>query len=235
VWGVLENEATRQPHRSPALLLVKSMRTAYSKKTLSLEAISLAPKTEEPPTRLLVALHGWGANARDLASLAPFFKLPDYQMVFPNAPFPHYQVPEGRAWYALEQEGYPGLPESRQILTDWLLSLEAATRIPLSQTVLAGFSQGGAMALDVGLSLPLAGLCSLSGYLHSSPQSCENAPPVLIVHGRQDAVVPRSLAQQAKQVLDALGVQLDYREFDMGHEISLEVLEAIQDFLARSS
>lgn len=152
-------------------------------------------------------------------------------MVFPNAPFPHYQVPGGRAWYALEQEGYPGLSDSQQLLSDWLLSLEAATGISLSQTVLAGFSQGGAMVLDVGLQLPLAGLCSLSGYLHSLPQSPENAAPVLIVHGRQDPVVPIALAQQAKQALEALSVPVDYHEFDMGHEISLEALEVVRGFI----
>ncbi|MDY7013808.1 MAG: alpha/beta hydrolase-fold protein [Cyanobacteriota bacterium] len=200
---------------------------------MSLEAISVTPKTDKQPTRLLVALHGWGANAQDLASLASYFELNDYQMVFPNAPFPHYQVPGGRAWYALEQEGYPGLPDSRQILTDWLLSLEATTQIPRSRTVLAGFSQGGAMALDVGLQLPVAQVCSLSGYLHFSPQRRENPPSVLLIHGRQDAVVPLSLAQQAQQNLEAVGVSTDYREFEMGHEISPEALEAFQAFLAQ--
>ncbi|MDY6783268.1 MAG: alpha/beta hydrolase [Cyanobacteriota bacterium] len=198
---------------------------------MSLEAISLKPKTGEPPTRLLVVLHGWGANAQDLAALASYFEPDNYQMIFPNAPFPHYQAPEGRAWYALEEQGYPGLSEGRQILSEWLLSLEGVTNIPLSRTVLAGFSQGGAMTLDVGLQLPFAKLCSMSGYLHYSPQHSENPPPVLLIHGRQDAVVPLSLAQQAKEQLESVGVSVDYREFEMGHEISLEALEVFQGFL----
>ena len=152
-------------------------------------------------------------------------------MVFPNAPFPHYQVPGGRAWYALEQQGYPGLPESRQILIDWLRSLEATTQIPLSRTVLAGFSQGGAMTLDVGLQLPVAKLCSLSGYLHSSPHRSENPPSTLLIHGRQDTIVPLSAARQAKQQLEAVGGSVDYQEFEMGHEISPEALEVFQAFL----
>ncbi len=201
------------------------------RKTLSLQAISLKPTSGYSPTHLLVGLHGWGANARDLASLAPMLQLPNYQMVFPDAPFPHPQAPGGKAWYALEKSDYFGLSESQQKLTDWLLSLEDQTGIPLSQTILAGFSQGGAMALDVGSSLPLAGICSLSGYLHSLPQGTENSPPTLIVHGKQDQVVPLKLAQQARDELNKLGVQVDYREFEMGHEIKPEVLTVISSFV----
>ena len=180
---------------------------------------------------MFVGLHGWGANAQDLASLASMLQLSDFQMIFPNAPFPHPQAPGGKAWYALERSDYAGLSESRQNLNDWLLSLEKETGIPLSQTVLAGFSQGGAMTLDVGLSLPLAGICSLSGYLHSSLQKGENNPPVLIVHGTQDQVVPLKLAQQARNELNKLGMKVDYREFDMGHEIQPEVLTVISSFI----
>ncbi|MGB3695775.1 MAG: alpha/beta hydrolase [Spirulinaceae cyanobacterium] len=203
----------------------------FRRKILSLQAIKLKPTSGKSPTHLLVGLHGWGANSRDLASLAPMLQLPDYQMVFPDAPFPHPQAPGGKAWYALEKSDYLGLPESRQKLRDWLLSLEALTGISLSQTILAGFSQGGAMALDVGLSLPLAGICSLSGYLHSPPQDGESNPPVLIVHGKQDQVVPLKLAQQARDELNKLGVQVDYREFEMGHEILPEVLTVISSFV----
>ena len=136
----------------------------------TLDAISIPPTSGEKPTNLLVVLHGWGANYQDLAPCAPMLDLPNFTYLFPNAPFAHPQVPGGRAWYALENKEYNGLAESRQLLRDWVLSLPDSTGVPLENTILAGFSQGGAMTLDIGLTLPLAGLCSLSGYLHYEPQ-----------------------------------------------------------------
>jgi phospholipase/carboxylesterase len=160
------------------------------------------------------------------------FDLPDYQFIFPNAPFFHPQVPGGRAWYALETDTYKGLSESRQMLLDWLLGLEEKTGVPLSRTILGGFSQGAAMVLDVGLNLPVAGLCSLSGFLHADPEpNSSTLPPILMVHGKYDPVVPLAAARQAKDELIALGAPVEYREFDMGHEITPPVLELIQQFV----
>ncbi|MFN4850213.1 alpha/beta hydrolase, partial [Microcystis sp.] len=163
-------------------------------------------------------LHGWGADAMDLAPLASMLDLADCQFLFPNAPFDHPQVPGGRAWYALETSDYQGLAASRQQLQDWIISLEATTGIPLERTFLTGFSQGGAMTLDVGLSLPLAGLGSLSGYLHGEPHP-QGPQNVLIVHGKQDPVVPIAAARQARDLLLGLGVNVEYHELNMGHEI----------------
>lgn len=198
---------------------------------MSLQFITVKPKTEKPPTGLIVALHGWGANAQDLASLAPFLNLPDYQFLFPNAPFPHPHAAEGRAWYDFQTK--QGLQESRQLLTDWLTDLEKTTGVPLSRTILAGFSQGGAMTLDVGLKLPLAGLVCLSGYLHPISPEVKNDqfPPVLIVHGRQDSIVPVSAAVKTRDTLSNLGVALQYQEFDMGHEVTPAVLSLMQSFV----
>ncbi len=185
-----------------------------------MQAITIPPATGQPPTGNIVLLHGWGASADDLASLAPLLNLPDCQFLCPDAPFPHYSVPGGKAWYSLETKDYQGLEESRQILTDWLISLETTTGIPLERTILSGFSQGGAMTLDVGVTLPFAGLVSLSGYLHSEPEPAgDDPPPVLIAHGRQDTVVPLRAAHQARDVLTALGVPVQYREFNTGHQI----------------
>ncbi|MBE9167941.1 alpha/beta hydrolase [Pleurocapsales cyanobacterium LEGE 06147] len=206
----------------------------------SIQAISVPPSQGEKPTHLLVALHGWGANAQDLVPFARMFNLPQFGFMFPNAPFAHPQVPGGRAWYALDSNEYRGLTQSRQLLLEWLQSLEKNTGVPLHRTFMAGFSQGGAMTLDVGLSLPLAGLCSLSGYLHAQPQARgerfalsvrERFPPVLIVHGRQDPVVPLQAAQQAREKLNALGINVKYREFNMGHEIQPPVLTLIEKFI----
>lgn len=209
-------------------------------KYLSLEFIQVPPTTGKVPKGLIVALHGWGANAEDLASLAPFLNLPDYQFLFPNAPFAHPYSPMGRAWYDLSAENmYKGLAESRQLLTDWLLSLESSTGVPLSRTVLSGFSQGGAMTLDVGLKLPLAGLVVMSGYLHpgavpDATSTTTASPPVLIMHGRYDQVVPLRAALKAKETLELLEIAVQYYEFDMGHEIQLPMLELIRNFVVNT-
>ncbi|NJM65387.1 MAG: alpha/beta hydrolase [Acaryochloris sp. RU_4_1] len=198
---------------------------------MSLSVITLAPTTGGSPAGLLVALHGWGSNAQDLASLAPYLNLPTYQFCFPNAPFPHPQVPEGLMWYDLGTQ--EGLPASRHALLDWLPALAQQTEVPLTRVILAGFSQGGAMTLDVGVRLPLAGLICLSGYLHPSvkPLLGEQTPPVLMVHGQQDPVVPLSAAQQADQALRTGGVSVEYHELPMAHEISPPVLVLIQTFV----
>lgn len=134
-------------------------------------------------------------------------------------------------WYDF-QEKRPGLVESRRLLNEWLQSLEKNTKVPLSRTVLAGFSQGAAITLDVGLSLPLAGLVALSGYLHPLTCSLKNhAPPVLIVHGRQDQVVPLWAAQSARNALVSAGATVHYQEFDMGHEIQPAVLALVRSFV----
>jgi phospholipase/carboxylesterase len=204
--------------------------------TMSLKFISIPPTTDRKPVALIVALHGWGANAQDLTALAPAFNLPDYQFVFPDAPFPHPQVTGGKAWYDLANKDAKGLIESRQLLRELLLSLESSTGVPLSRTILGGFSQGGAMTLDVGLTLPVAGLICLSGYLHSSisPVAGSALPPVLIVHGTQDTIVPVSAAVRSRDSLTAWGSQVQYREFNMGHEILPEVVDVMRSFVVET-
>ncbi|MFM6106866.1 MAG: alpha/beta hydrolase [Sphaerospermopsis kisseleviana] len=202
-----------------------------------LDFIRISPKTKQKPAALIVTLHGWGANAQDVESLSSYFNLPDCEFLFPNAPYPYPYSPVGRAWYDLRDENmYQGLPESRQLLIDWLQSLESMTGVPLSRTVLSGFSQGGAMTLDVGLTLPLAGLVVMSGYPHPQLANLQkgNFPPTLIMHGTQDQVVPLSAATKAKAVAEALGVVVEYHEFVMGHEINLEMLEVLRKFVIKT-
>ncbi|MGK7938563.1 MAG: alpha/beta hydrolase [Crocosphaera sp.] len=198
---------------------------------MSLDAISIKPQNSDPKN-LLVMLHGWGANAEDLAPLSSMLTLPDYQLLFPNAPFSHPEVPGGRAWYALETQEHQGIEESRQLLQDWLLSLEENTDIPLSRTILSGFSQGGAMSLDVGINLPLAGICSLSGYLQFQPQKLASPiPPILILHGKNDIIVPPIMAEKAKEELTAIDANVEYHTLNMGHEIPPMVLPIFQKFI----
>ena len=138
----------------------------------------------------------------------------------------------GKMWYDLESAKYEGLAESRQLLVEWLSSLEDETGVPLKRTILGGFSQGGAMSLDVGLTLPVAGIVSMSGFLHSKPQPlAKKVPPVLMSHGRQDPVVPLEAAKRSRDSLTAAGVDVRYQEFDMGHEIRLEVLALVRTFI----
>ncbi|MEM1172860.1 MAG: dienelactone hydrolase family protein [Cyanobacteria bacterium P01_H01_bin.35] len=195
-----------------------------------LNSIPISLKTE--PTSLFVALHGWGANCNDLTPLASNLNLPDYRFEFPDAPLTHPQVPGGKMWYDMSNQEFPGLVESRQMLIDWLISLESQTRVPLSKTILCGFSQGGAMAMDVGVTLPLAGLIILSGYLHSPVQpSVEKLPPILIVHGIEDPMVPIEQGRRSRDSFTNLGANIQYQEFDMGHEIRPETLKLMRNFV----
>lgn len=207
--------------------------TKYSSgdKSLSLKFISVPPANGQAPVGLVVCLHGFTGNSQQLAPFAPVLNLPEYQFLFPDAPYPHPYG--GRMWYNLQSRDYQGLTASREQLTDWLKSLESSTGVPLSRTILAGFSQGGAMTLDVGLTLPLAGLVCISGYLHSNLEltARKSFPPVLIVHGRQDQMVPLSSAQSARDNLTALGVAVKYQEFDMGHIIVPAVLAVMRTFV----
>ncbi len=201
-----------------------------------LEAISVMPN-DGNLDHLLVILHGWGANYEDFVPSAKILNLPGFGYLFPNAPFAHFQVPGGRAWYALERKEFTGLEQSRTKLINWLQSLESSTGVPLERTIMAGFSQGGAMTLDVGATLPLAAICSLSGYLHYQPQEREtvNSPPVLIIHGKQDPVVPLQAAQQARDELTKIGASVQYQEFNMGHEVQPAALQLLRQFIIQAS
>lgn len=203
---------------------------------MSIEAISIPPQNQKKPEYLVILLHGWGANYHDLASLAPMFNLPNYQFLFPNAPFNHPQVPGGRAWYSLDTNNYDGIEESCQLLFDWLSSLPQNTGIPMEKIFVGGFSQGGAMSLNIGLLLPVAGVFALSGYLQDEPQKqVESFPPVLICHGTLDPVVPLNLAQQAKDKLESVGVKVQYHEFNIAHEIIPEEINIVSKFFKENA
>jgi len=206
----------------------------------SLDAIIIPADSAQA---LLVLLHGWGANAQDVAALAQYIELPGFSFAFPNAPFTFPYSPMGRMWYDLpesysffsqpEFRQQPQVQTSRQALLDWLNSLESSTGIPLSRTILAGFSQGGAMTLEVGFSLPVAALLVLSGYAHAPLDLAAGLelPPILIVHGRVDQVVPLAAAQQVRDALIQAGAPVQYHEITMGHEIQPAVLKLMQSFI----
>jgi phospholipase/carboxylesterase len=200
--------------------------------------IIFVPAQTGNPIGMIVLLHGWGANNEDLGDLVPYFNLPEYQFLFPNGIFDHEYSDAGKMWYSFTGAGQltdlsrSQRSTSSQTLTEWVLSLPDSTGIPLDRTWIAGFSQGGAMTLDIGLELPVAGLIVMSGYLHPDrPQPAQKSPPVLIVHGRQDDVVPISAARTGRDTLMKWGIEVQSQEFDMGHSIVPEVLDVVRNFV----
>jgi phospholipase/carboxylesterase len=207
---------------------------------MELQIITI-PATVTPKQGAIVVLHGWGANAEDAAQFAGVLKTPDWDRLMPDGPFQHPYSDLGRMWYGLDS--MPGfdadlsnqadLVQSRSLLQAWLTQLPKTTGVPLERTILGGFSQGGAMTIDVGLTLPLAGLMVLSGYLHKSLAGfSQPTMPILQVHGQQDRVVPISVARKTRDALRQIGANVDYQEHGgMGHEISMTVLEQMQAFI----
>jgi phospholipase/carboxylesterase len=214
-------------------LLTLSQEGTDHKMDKSLEVLTIPSSSK--PQGVIVALHGWGANAEDLAGLAPVIDLPNYLMLFPQAPFDHPNADGGKMWYDFQNPNSTQLAESRSQLQAYLASL-AEMNIP---TFLLGFSQGGAMTLDIGLDpnleANLAGLISLSGYLHPNIPPTAIASPILIIHGTRDSVVPVIAAQSAKTTLTKLGAKVSYAEFPMGHEINDEAIALVRKFILENS
>ena len=214
---------------------------------MSLNAIAITPNTgsESASDRLLVLLHGWGANAQNVAGLIEAINMVaiPFKGLVPDAPFDHPMAPGGKQWYGFpanydfrrpyDFEQQSDLLESRKLLTGWMKSLPEKTGIPLEKTMMGGFSQGGAMTLDVGPQLPLAAMLVLSGYGHAPIAKCVTERPVLVIHGRQDPVVPLAKALDTKAQLEQQGLSVTYREFDMGHEVSLDALRVASQFCQR--
>ena len=210
---------------------------------MALKVIPIPAQTE-PAIGNVVVLHGWGANAPDAASFASAMQLTNINLFLPEGPFQHPYSTEGRMWYGLPDpidafsfaddiSTKPELQTSRQQLMAFIQSLPEQTGIPLARTILGGFSQGGAMTIDVGLDLPLAGLMSLSGYLHKSlADVTSQTPQMLMVHGKQDMVVPFQASQRAQAALLPTGIAIDYHAFEpMGHEISWDVITYMKAFV----
>ncbi|WP_431632953.1 alpha/beta hydrolase [Alkalinema pantanalense] len=207
---------------------------------MTLKVITIPPKSGQSPTGTIVVLHGWGANAEDAAYFTSLLDIPNYQLLLPDAPIPHPFNPVGKMWYGFpETFNFTGewahladLQNSRSQLLTWLNTLPTITGVPLERTILGGFSQGGAMTIEVGLELPLAGCMVLSGYHHGPIPTLTSPPKTLMVHGRMDNVVPLAAAQETRDRLLEAGVDLQYEEFvTMGHEVSNPVLDRMQTFI----
>ena len=199
--------------------------------------LEAAPPDAPGDLPLVVALHGRGASAEDLAPLALEIGAP-WRWVFPNA---RLQLDlggwEGYAWYDLDAPDRD-IPASRRAIEGLLGDLWARLGIGPGRTALLGFSQGGVMTLDVGLraAVRFAGLVVLSGYL-ATVDGVEAALPraahqrLLIVHGEDDPLVAVSRARATQQQLVAAGLRPEYHELPIGHEITGEVLALVVRFL----
>jgi len=191
------------------------------------QALQLGP---DPAAQRPVLLHGWGADADDLLDLGELLVGPAVSVVALRAPEPH-PYGSGRQWYNLQPIDWSALPAARQALRGRLEQLGSS--VPLQRTVLLGFSQGGAMAIDVGTTLPLAGIVACSGYPHEDWQPQAPLPPVLLSHGRQDPVVPYAASEALQRGLSQAGAQVDLLGFNGGHGIDPELLPALGAFVRR--
>lgn len=189
----------------------------------------------EQPQQRLVLLHGWGADASDLLDLGQELveglSGPTVDLVALQAPGLH-PAGIGRQWYGLAPApDWAALPAARLALRQRLEQLDAS--VPLSRTALLGFSQGGAMAVDVATSgsLPLAALISCSGYPHPDWQAQAEGLAVLLTHGRQDPVVPAAACDALEQQLQAAGATVSKRLFEGGHGIDPSLFAPMRAFL----
>ncbi len=197
------------------------------------------------PDSLVVFLHGYGSNGEDLIALAePLARLlPRTHFLSPDAVEPCPGAPNGRQWFALStlarSERDEGVVRAGPVLDRWLDDQLARFGLPASRLALVGFSQGTMMALHVGLrrAEPVAGILGFSGALARIPRLMDELrvrPPVRLVHGDQDPVVPVWMMFEAFGALEALKVPVDWHvSRGTPHSIAPDGLKAGGEFLAR--
>lgn len=218
--------------------------------TIDLDPVILEPSANPATHRATVVwLHGLGADGHDFVPFAREMGLLEQgvRFVFPQAPVRPVTINGGlpmRAWYDVRspefgtQEDAAGIQASSQAITA-LLNDEVARGVPPRRLVLAGFSQGGAIALHTGLRLEwrLAGIIALSAYLPlvaAAKQAFnpDNAGlPVFRGHGTHDPVIPIALGHQSNIELTALGLALQTHDYPMEHSVSLDEMVHIRDWL----
>ena len=193
------------------------------------ELISL---NSEFATNRLVLLHGWGADAQDLVMVGKLltegFK-DRFEIVSLSAPQPHPSG-SGRQWYPLYPHEWEQVPNAVTDLERRLnnLSLE---QIPLNKTFLLGFSQGGAMALEIARRKKFAAVFALSSYHHPEWQPLKDMPHIFLCHGIMDQVVPCEASQKSFDILRTSGIQSDLYFFEGGHEINNELIDHCRGIL----
>lgn len=205
------------------------------------------------PTWSVIWLHGLGADGTDFEPVVPELGLPDtpaVRFIFPHAPYQPVTCNGGyvmRAWYDIislardsREIDEAGLIASRQRIRD-LIAGEQARGVPAQQIILAGFSQGGAVAYLAGLThlQRLGGIIALSTYipspdlLRSELASINVDLPVFAAHGDEDDVVAPELGEAARDLLFALGGSPEWRSYPMPHAICLEEIRDVGHWLAQ--
>jgi phospholipase/carboxylesterase len=213
-----------------------------------LEAIEI--ETAASPTCSIIWMHGLGADGHDFVDIVPELGLParpGIRFVFPHAPMRPVTINAGyvmRAWYDIRDDGGtrredPAGVRASQKSIEALLEREKARGVPARSIVLAGFSQGGAMALHTALRYGerLAGIMALSCSLPlADTLGAEASPanrdvPIFMAHGTHDPMIPMARAMRAREVLSGLGYRLEWHEYAMPHSVCLEEVRDISAWL----
>jgi phospholipase/carboxylesterase len=210
--------------------------------------VTLSPQA--PATASVIWLHGLGADGFDFVPLVSELGLPDsspVRFIFPHAPVRPVTVNAGyemRAWYdiiSFTPEGRAdeaGLAEASQRVANYIRD-EANAGVPTSRVVLAGFSQGGAVALSAGLRYPqrLAGILAMSTYLPfpeklEAEKSAANAQvPILMCHGREDPMVKLWMGAESRDLLGSQGYGVEWHDYPMQHELCMEEIADVSRWL----
>jgi phospholipase/carboxylesterase len=195
----------------------------------------------------IIWMHGLGADGYDFEPIAAALNLPDIRFIFPHAPYRNVTLNNGyemRAWYDLyglsldSQQDEAGIRQSQSGIED-LISAEASRGVRTERIVLAGFSQGGAIALHTALRHPqkLAGVLALSTYLPlksiltKEAHPANHEIPIFMAHGSFDSVIAPAIAQASAQTLVQNGYQPSWHEYPMAHSVCDEEIFDIRLFL----
>lgn len=200
----------------------------------------------------VIWLHGLGADGQDFVPLIPELGLPAdarIRFLFPHAPVRLVTLNGGysmRAWYDIKsltpagRDDEEGLQQTAARIEAYI-ARERLLGVPAERILLAGFSQGGAVALHAGLrhDEALAGILALSCYLPLRAQLADAAAeancrtPILMCHGRDDSVVALEFGEQSRDVLRAAGYAVDFRQYPMGHSLCAAEIADVADWLRR--
>ena len=199
---------------------------------------------------LVIWLHGLGADGHDFAPVVELLGRPDLRFVLPHAPTGTVTINRGmvmRRWYDIVDadpearfcEVAADIEASRALINELIDSELATAALIPRRCVIAGFSQGGAMAYDVGLrrAEPLGGILALSCYLPlATAAATERATrstetPIFAAHGQYDPIVPFHHGQAAARQVEAWGHQVTWESYPMQHEVSLPEIEALSAWL----
>jgi phospholipase/carboxylesterase len=216
---------------------------------------TLSHRTHESgrnPRHSIIWLHGLGADGSDFAPIADELKLPvPVRFIFPDAPLRPVTINGGmvmRAWYDIAapdidaRQDAEGIRASQSLIEE-LVDREVEQGIAQGNIFLAGFSQGGAVALHTALrqTVPLAGVLALSTYLPLADRAEDEAlaatrnTPIFMAHGRSDPLIPCALGQNSRDALLGLGYTVEWHEYPMLHSVCEEELRDIGDWLSRQT